>query len=530
MSEISIQVRRVTERVKQYYTIFGLRPYARMRPGRSIIRGSKRLGLDDVECVVAETSRGTSVGFYSVNQLQSVIYSLPLMLTLLLVGLSRIDVFTNFLTGINAEDTGVNFVRLFTGAVSFDFMFIAIFLSLITIITGSELLIQKIRLDNLKARFSFYTRDAIWQTREIPSSIISLMTFRTTLMHTWLLAILYFGIFAFPNLVITDLSTLYNSDREELISATVEAFSITVGLIIGLVSAHKAIELRREYGKYDERTRLSGSRAERRYDTLVYGVQAAITTGILVTLFLSVTFFDVSTAAQISQFLVFTIIGGVIAGLVHQEGTAWVMGAYAIFIFFSSLVLIFRTGTEPAFAYVVVLQLFFVPIPFIIIAAQFFQREMKRSGVTTKEWLYDTVPIMAFLTLYLNHRKKQTAQREYEESLKEEISTELIDTKISLQKDYFQDPSSFAYKMVKHYFELIFTYTASFDEDQLVIIPTPSQLNQWWSDRSNRQVSEKEDEFIDITDRLLWDPSYLPKDSSLGKMETVGKDMVLAIQ
>ncbi|MHA2504590.1 MAG: hypothetical protein ACXAE3_17180, partial [Candidatus Kariarchaeaceae archaeon] len=70
MSEISIQIRRVSERVKQYYSIFGLRPSGVMTPGRAVLRGSKRLGFDEIECVVAETARGTSVGFYAVNQLQ----------------------------------------------------------------------------------------------------------------------------------------------------------------------------------------------------------------------------------------------------------------------------------------------------------------------------------------------------------------------------------------------------------------------------------------------------------------------------
>ena len=107
MSEVSIQIRRVTERVKSYFQDFGFIPNAVMSRGRSVIRGKRRLGFDEVECVVAETARGTSIGFYPINSFQGLIYGIPFFFVLILHLLNQIESLQPSISGEEAF-LGVN--------------------------------------------------------------------------------------------------------------------------------------------------------------------------------------------------------------------------------------------------------------------------------------------------------------------------------------------------------------------------------------------------------------------------------------
>ena len=530
MSEISIQVRRVTERVKQYYSIFGLRPFARMAPGRSVIRGSKRLGFDEIECVVAETARGTSVGFYAINQLQGLLHSIPFLFMLLLTGLAQVKQVQDYILGSADNFISINFQKLFLGEAQMSFWLIFILILIPIIFFLTDYLVQRIRVDIIKSRFSFYSRDAIWETREVPLSMITLQAIRSTFMHLWALAIVYFAVFSSTGKVVTELSSIYQADTEALYSATIDAFVITGGLVLGLLTSYKSLKLRKQYGRVDNRIRISGGLTERRFDPILFGSQAAILAGLLVSAFFSFTFFASATTAQIGQFMIFVVIGGAIAGAIQEEGETWILSSYGIFIFFTSLLLIFRTGQQPAYAYVVVLQLFLVPIPFIMLLSTNYEKVLKKADITNPDWLFDTIPFLSFLSLFLASRKQELARRAYEKNLEEEISTEALPSQIKITKSLLQNTDSNAYRLVRHYFELLFTYTASYEETQFVTLPTYNQFQQWWTSRTGSKPDDQQEIFFNEADQLLWDPDYQPEDTKLAELEDVGKKMVLKIQ
>lgn len=530
MIEASIQVRRITEKVRKFYELFGFRHFTQYHNGRAVIKGSKRLGLDEIECVVSDTARGTSVGFYGVNPLQAIIYSIPFLSLILLHLLNQFDSFSGFLSG-GDNFLSVNILKLFTGdaTLNLTFTFSILIISLIPFLV--EYTIQTIRVANVKARFSFYSKNAIWETREAPTSLIILQSIKSAFTQTFILAIIFFSIFSFDSTTIGEVIKLYQTNEGALLLATQNTFSITCGIILGLISADKAIKLRKNASNYDKRQRISGSTLERRIEPILFGLQAAIYSSFIFGIFLSSTFFIGASFSLSIQFIIFACLGGIIAGLIHQEENIWFTSIYAAIIFFSAIVFIFRTGSNPEYAFLVILELFLLPIPFIMHYAKQFQKSLLKEGILSQDWLYEFIPLTSWYSIYKIKKRRKIIRESYEFELSKDIVTPEMDARrIYLTKDLFQDRSSLAFRLVRHYFELLVSYTASFDEDAFVIFPTTSQLHQWWLNRTNSEQDRSQVEMIDFIDQLLWDYTYKPSVDDIAKHELVGKEMVIAIQ
>lgn len=529
MSEISIQIRRVTEKVRQYFEVFGFIPYPQMSRGRASIRGKRRLGFDEIECVVAETARGTSIGFYAINSFQGLIYGVPYILALTLLLLNQIEGVSKYITGEEAL-LSINWLKLFLGTSEVSFQLVLILLILAVLPFILEFYHQRIRLSNLKSRFSFFTREAIWETREAPPSLLALQAARSVIIHGWMLAIIYFGVFSSQTDSINELTNLYQTNNEDLYYAISDAFSLTIGLIIGLLSANKAISMRKEQSRFDKRSRITGNLIERRIDPILFGVSSASYTIIIFGFFVSATFMKDVPIMLGFQMMFFALFGAVLAGLIHQEGMLWTSMSYAIFIFFSSLVFIFRTGDQPAYAFIIILQLFFIPIPFILQLSVNFGKILKKYKITSVSWLFESIPIFSLISIFDLNRKKEISKKRYLESLEQEILIDDIEPRIQIGKEILLDKNSPAHKLVLHYYELILSYTASFEEDKFIYIPDSTQLNKWWGDITKQNVETSQNEFVDFTDQILWDPKFLPPQKEILKYEKIGETMVLAIK
>jgi hypothetical protein len=530
MIEASIQVRRITTKVRKFYELFGYRHFTQYSNGRAVIRGSKRLGSDEIECVVADTARGTSIGFYSINTLQGLLYGIPFILLIFLHLLNGLDIFKEFISGRN-NPLSINFLTLFTGNTSLNTVFVLsiLFIALLPIMIDYS--IQTIRVSNIKARFSFYSKNALWETREAPTSLILLQTIKSAFTQAYLLAIMFFAIFAFDTTTLDEVTRLYQTTDTDLRLATQTTFSITVGIIIGLISADKAIKLQKQSSLYDKRHRVSGSILEQRIEPVLFGIQAAIYSSLVFSIFLSSTFFDNAPFSLSVQFIVFAILGGIIAGLIHQEETIWFTSIYAAVIFFTSIIFIFRTGSNSEYAFLVILQLLLIPLPFISHYSKQFRKVLLEDGIDSHEWMYDFVPLLGLYSIYLEKKRKKQIREAYEAELDKDIKiSDFSENRIELNKLIFRDTSSSAYKLARHYFELIVSYTASFDEDIFVIIPTANQLHNWWISEVKERKDELQLEMLDFIDRLLWDSDFDPSESQVINYENVAKEMVIAIQ
>ena len=101
--------------------------------------------------------------------------------------------------------------------------------------------------------------------------------------------------------------------------------------------------------------------------------------------------------------------------------------------------------------------------------------------------------------------------------------------KHKFSKEFLYDVNSNSHKIIRHYFELIFSYTASFDENHFVIFPTVSQMNNWWLKNQNQNLSSEQFQFLSFSDKLLWDPEYIPDDDTLSSIEQIGLQMVFSL-
>ncbi len=528
MSEISIQVRRVTERVKSYFSLFGFTHFSRIRPGRAVIKGKRRLGADEIECVVSETARGTSVGFYIINTLQGLLYTIPFLVLILLHLLNNLKSVEPYLTGSKTL-FNLNLLKLFTGVSDITIKFVLILIVVASIPFLIEIYVQKVRLNNLKSRFSFYTRDAVWETRELSPSIAALRSVKSTIAHGYFLAMIYFAVFATQDGTLEEVTDLYRTDSAQLLDGTINAFTITVGSIIGLLAADKSIILRKDNARIDRRNRISGGLLERRIEPVIFGIQSACYSSIVFVMLMSVTFLSTASFNQAIQLISFAILGGIIAGIIHQEGSLWIASSYAILIFFTSLILIFQTGSRPEYAFILILQLFLLPIPFILYISLSFKSILRKNNISSNEWLYDILPMTAFYSVLSANRRKRQIRRDYDEELTEDFPSEIAG-KIKINKEFLQVKDSNAYKLAKHYFELLMNYTASFEDDVFILIPTHYQLENWWCEKSNQSSSDVSYNMLEYVDQMLWDPTFVPDEVQLSKYENIGKSMVLAIR
>ncbi|MFV2014140.1 MAG: hypothetical protein ACC656_01820, partial [Candidatus Heimdallarchaeota archaeon] len=160
-----------------------------------------------------------------------------------------------------------------------------------------------------------------------------------------------------------------------------------------------------------------------------------------------------------------------------------------------------------------------------------FRKSLLENGIDSLEWLYDFIPIMGMYSIYIQNKRQKQVKEAYEAELSKDISlSQLSEKTIPIGKSILRDPSSSAYKLARHYFELIVSYTASFDENIFVIIPTSTQLHRWWLTETRTQSKELQIETIDFIDKLLWDDDFLPQEYQISEYEKIAREMVITLQ
>ncbi len=529
MVQTTIQIRRITDKVGRYFQRFGYRTYTRILERGSIISATKTLGPDRFQCRVAETSRGTAVSFYSINTWTNLLPFLPFILLGALIGLNQLDGMSQYLSGENAF-LEINWIRLFAGTFEPNFLSWGLLVLIPTIFSFTLYSMQRIRLDNLKNRFSFFTKDAIWEPRDVSSSIISMRGAQTGFIHGWFLAIFFFSLFAMPQTIIDDVESIYNVDQEQLLRGMEFGFAIISGMAVGLISGIKSLVLRKEQSRYDSRLKITGTFYERRIEPMIYGAQTALIAGAIFIPFLSITFSQTGPFSNAAFTIVGLVIGGTVAGSIYEEGPVWMAGSYIAQLFFTSIALVFRTGQEPALAFIVILILFFSIVPFFLLSSVLFDVVLKRYRIKTVDFHYDFFPFNPIWTIIQTRRRMIQTIRTYEESLKEEhVMTESgvlqIDKTLLHKKG-----GELAERIAKHYFQLLTIYNSMFDEEEAVLLPTNEQLIEWWSEKVGRRDFKSQFSFLTFTDRLLWDPEFFPENGELKRLEKVGFNMVIDLE
>lgn len=529
MVQTTIQIRRITDKVGRYFQRFGYRTYTRILERGSIISANKVLGPDRYQCRVAETSRGTAVGFYSINTWSNFLPFLPFVLLASLIGLNQIPDLSPYLSG-DSTLGGINLMQLFGGYFQPNVISFGLLILIPGIFSFALYSIQTIRLANLKNRFSFFTKDAIWEPRDVSSSLISLRGAQTGFIHGWFLAILFFSVFAMPESVRGDVEDIYNVSPEDLQKGFEFGFAIISGLIVGLVAGLKSLLIRKEQSRYDPRLKISGTFYERRIEPMFYGAQSALTAGALFMPFMAITFSQTGPFSNAAYTVVALVIGGVIAGSIYEEGPVWFAGSYIALLFFTSIALVFRTGQDPSLAFVVILILFFSVIPLILLSSVLFDSVLKRYNITSVDHYFDYLPLGPIWSVILARKRIARSIQEYEESLSEEhVITEsgvlLID-----KEQLYKKGGELAERCAKHYFQILTIYNSMFDEEDAVLLPSIEQLVEWWSEKVGRRDFSKQQEFLEFTDRLLWDPEFSPEESSLKTYDKIGFNMVIDLE
>ncbi len=528
MVQTTIQIRRITDKVGRYFQRFGYRSYTKYFDRGALINGNKILGPDRFQCRVAETSRGTAVSFYTINLWTNFLPFLPFILMLILSGLNKIDAISKFISGENSF-LGVKWISLFLGNFNLNILSVLLFIVIPGFFSFALYSIQNIRLSNLKNRFAFFTKDAIWEPRDIPLPLIMIKAAQTAFTHVWFLAILFFSVFALPDNIMGDVTAIYGIKEGALASSLQFGFAIIAGLIGGLIAGQKSLLTRRELSRYDSRLRISGGYYERKIDPILYGIQSALVSGLFIIPFLAMTFITTGNFGFAGFTIAGLAVGGAISGTIFEEGPVWFAGSYIAILFFTSIALVFRTGQEPALAFVVILILFFAIIPFFILSSVVFDLVLQKYKIRTVDHYYDYFPLNPLWTLIQTQRRIQETIRTYEESLAEEhVITEsgilLIDKTQLLKK------GKLAERIAKHYFELLAKYNSMFDEEDLVMVPTSIELVEWWSSKTGIRNYSKQLDFLNFTDRLIWDPEFKPEPNDLKKHDEIGFNMIVSLE
>ena len=54
-------------------------------------------------------------------------------------------------------------------------------------------------------------------------------------------------------------------------------------------------------------------------------------------------------------------------------------------------------------------------------------------------------------------------------------------------------------------------------------------MNNWWLKNQNQKLSSEQFQFLSFSDKLLWDPEYIPDDDTLSSIEQIGLQMVFSL-
>lgn len=527
MSQDSIQIKRIAERVNRFYKRFGYRTHAKIQSNQAWVYGNKELGFDQAVCRIAETARGTAIGFFPKNTWQNFTVFIPFILGYVLLILNEFEFGENLLTGENTL-LGYNYLTLFLGDASLTFLTTIVFIIVPAIFAVVNYIIQDIRIYNLKGRFPFFTRDAIWEPRDLSATQISIKASMTGFFHGWMVAILYFAALSMGGDVINDITTLYGIQLNAFKAALIEGFAISGGLITGLITSQKSILLRKELQRTDNSLKFSGGLSERRLETILYGISSALYAAVIQLIFFSFTFLKDGTMVHTFYFVFGAIIGGAAIFLIQEENPIWFASTYGVFLFFSSLILIFRTGSEAGFAFVVILQIIIIPLSFLLVANLSFEYVMKKYNIKTYDGIFNLSPLKPLISVFMARRQRKEHIREYEAKLAED-NLQLGPDVLVIDRMRLDKIGENALRVARHYYELLGWYNAKFDED-LVFIPKPSELNNWWTDRTGKPIIDGNTQFITIADKLIWDYEFVPSNAELEQIEAEGKRMVLAIQ
>ncbi len=526
MSEApSIQIRRVTNKIENYFQRFGLRTSSNIQSSRAYISGVKSMGPNEIQCRVAETSRGTAISFYQINNWRLSLVFIPFMLTALLLTINSFGL-TQLISG--GGIFGINLLKLFLGNFTIGVEGIVILVFIPTLFAVGTFLVNRIRLGNLKQRFALFSKDAIWEPRDTPIPLLQLKVSQTGFFHIWILAMLFFFVNSLPSKVISEVVSVYGIKEADFLLALQIGFGAISGTILGLIVGYKAIKLRAEYAKNIPSYRVSGTYLERKYEPMFFAVQSAFLASLPVILFLSVTFLAGSTIQSILFFYSGLFVGGLLAGFIHEESLLWFIGAYIGTLFFTSLIFVFRTGQDGGFAFVLIQILFLIPMALFVVAPLQFNYVLKKYKIDTQDHLFNALPVPQFYTYYMMRKLEKKKEIQYEQILQAEIPQE--DNVVYLdKKSLVNKAGEISLLIARHYFELISRYNSMFDEKEVVIVPNFDTLLQWWSQKSEKPLSDDNKSFIQISDKLIWDPDFNSKETDLQRIEIIGKSMVLTV-
>ena len=524
----SIQTRRIVEKISAYYERFGYRTRSVIKGNQASVTGTKNLGPDQFECRVAETAKGTAIGFFAKNYWYNFLPLLPFLVFAVLYGLTQVEAIAPHITGANTL-FGINYLKLLVGDLDLSILSVLVFLMIPTVFIVMNYTKQKIRLANLKLRFPFFTKDANWEPNDLSTSTISFQAVQFGFFQGWVLAILYFAVLAMSTETIDNIVGLYDTDINTLRIALHEGFSLTGGALIGLISADKAYQIRKELKANDISLNLRGGLSERRLEPVIYSISVSGISALFSILFFSVTFLKGTTITNLAYMVITYVIAGIISAYIRDEGPLWFSISFGSILLFSSLSFVFRTGSESALAFVVVMQLLLIPMSFILISGHVFSTVLERYRIKTLDPLYTIFPHAAFISIFLHKRRVKKAKIRYESSL-ESDELDFVDEKglIFLDKQLLAKKGEKVLFLARHYFELITWYNAQFEKD-FVLLPRPHEFQRYLQSKVQIGNVAQQIKFLEFADQVIWDVDYIPESEELAQNESFGKEMVLAI-
>ena len=529
MSLASVQIKRISEKVAYYFQKYGYRTHTTISNQSAKIGATPELGVDLFECRIVETARGTAVGFYATNQWVNFLPAIPFVLVILLYLLNLIPGLNELISGFSSLG-GINYIKLFLGDFEISIFSVIIITAIPTVFVVTNFFFQKVRLQNIKLRFNYFTRDAKWDPENLTSSMAAFRGAQVGFFQGWFIAVIYFTVLALSNATIAEITGIYGGELEAIKQALFEGFSALAGATIGLIAGDKAQQIRKEISIASSGLRYKGGLQERRFEPILFSLQAGGYSGIIGILFFSVTFLSGASFTIIAYLLLGYLVASVISGYIRDEGPLWFSASVGIILIGTSLSFIFRTGSEAPFAFIVILHLLLIPYCFVIIANHYFTNVLKKSGISTSEHLYHLFPFSIFLSLVLVRRRKSKIRKRYEKEIEDENYSFEDTGLLFIDKTMLENKGKNALILAKHYFELIGWYNTLFEENDVILLPKIQELTNYWIKKSKKEIKPEEVAFVEFADKFIWDESFSPEETNIDQNEAIGREMVFSIQ
>lgn len=511
---MSTPLDRATSRSEELLSGMGMTTTASPSPLGNMVTASRSNYPHELQVHLIETARGVAVKVKFVAWLKVFLAHIPFAIVGLYLMIQWKWQFPVILGDVNLN-------KLWFG--NADKLFLGVALLVVYVLFASlEYLAVRIRASFVRRRLALHLVGADWQPAEPSMTLDAVVATSPIIWVAWLVASLFYFPLALPGSTQTDFINVYDATMEQVMAAIRSIIAIFVSAFAGFLASARlsaVLKYKLEVDPHQVQEELTENQLAQMAS---YGAVSGATLVFVSAVTFAPIYLDGGSALLVAVSMSIVMITATSGMVISHFGRGWPHGASVLWLFFTTLWMIFENSDNPGYSWPIIAGLFILPVPLIFGGHYLLEKFAQRHGVYEPSWLYVLFPISAMIAAVIaKFRKKPVSMvREKEEQKIEKLRIPLdairskgpraveIVTLFAQISTFLKDKSEPAY--------------ASLDPD-LVAKRVDAKLKDYAA------LRKEATSFIRDTDRLIWDPRYSIEKQQSKTLIGIGKRLLEAL-